>query len=237
MRKVFLVLATSILLVLIAVSHAIPSSPPEAPAGLAVTTGDGEVGLSWTTPADNGSAIIRYEYRVREDGETSWDPDWTEVADSDASTTGYTVGNLTNGTAYTFEVRAVNGSGAGTSAGVRAVPGTAPALGVGGCADGFFVGNPGSNTGLVSDCGALVAIRNHWTEGSGNADLPSTHPLRTWGLGESAAISEWEGVTVSNQRVTGLDLHAVNNESKISGTLPATGGARESHEPHAPPPL
>ena len=182
------------------------------------------MGLSWTTPADNGSAIIRYEYRVREDGETSWDPDWTEVADSDASTTSYTVGDLTNGTAYTFEVRAVNSSGAGTSAQVRAVPGTAPALGVGGCADGFFVGNPGINTGLVSDCEALVAIRNHWTEDSGNADLPSTHPLRTWGLGESAAISEWEGVTVSNQRVTGLDLHAVNDESKISGTLPAELG-------------
>ena len=146
------------------------------------------------------------------------------MADSDASTTGYTVGNLTNGTAYTFEVRAVNGSGAGTSAGVRAVPGTAPALGVGGCADGFFVGNPGSNTGLVSDCEALVAIRNHWTEDSGNADLPSTHPLRIWGVGESAAISEWEGVTFSNRRVTGLDLHAVNNASKISGTLPAQLG-------------
>jgi hypothetical protein len=95
-----------------------------------------------------------------------------------------------------------------------------PVMGAGGCVDGTFVSDPGSNTGLLSDCVALIAIRNHWTEDSGNADLPGTHPLRTWGVGESVAISDWAGVFVSNQRVTGLTLRASN----ISGTLPTQLG-------------
>ena len=47
-------------------------------------------------------------------------------------------------------------------------------LAVTGCTDGSYVSNPGSNAGLVSDCKALVSIRNHWTDNSDNAGLPDT---------------------------------------------------------------
>ena len=115
------------------------------------------------------------------------------MPDSDASTTGHAVDILTNGTAYTFEVRAVNGSGEGTSGGSQSVPGTAPALGVGGCATVLLSAILVVTPGLVSDCRALVAIRNHWTEDSGNADLPSTHPLRTWGVGRARQSVSGQG--------------------------------------------
>ncbi|MYA49002.1 MAG: fibronectin type III domain-containing protein [Candidatus Dadabacteria bacterium] len=117
MRKILMVLTTGILLIFSAVSLAVPDGSPEAPGGLAAAAADGQVTLSWTTPADNASTIIRYEYRVSDDGGTSWNPDWTEVPSSDVSTTTHAVDSLTNGTVYTFGVRAVNANGAGGGGG------------------------------------------------------------------------------------------------------------------------
>ena len=92
------------------------------PPSLSAMSGSGQVTLSWTTPNDNGSPITHYEYRQRNDG-TTWDPDWTQIAGSDAQTTRYPIDNLTNGTTYTFEVRAVNAVGAGEAARVSVAPG------------------------------------------------------------------------------------------------------------------
>ena len=88
-------------------------TPPDAPGSLAARFGDGEVRLSWTRPPDGGAPVTGYEYRQMSGGDTTWNPDWTDILDSGADTTSYTVGSLTNGTAYTFEVRARNRAGAG----------------------------------------------------------------------------------------------------------------------------
>ena len=87
--------------------------PPEAPAGLMAVAGDGAVRLEWSPPAsDGGTPILRYEYRLKEGrGEFG---EWTPIEDSapdEVNATGYTVGGLGNGTAYVFEVRAVNAVG------------------------------------------------------------------------------------------------------------------------------
>ena len=92
------------------------------PPSLSALSGSGQVTLSWTTPDDNGSPITHYEYRQSDDG-TTWNPDWTQIPDSDAQTTQYPIDNLTNGTTYTFEVRAVNAVGAGEAARVSVAPG------------------------------------------------------------------------------------------------------------------
>ena len=92
------------------------------PPSLSAMSGSGQVTLSWSTPNDNGSPITHYEYRQRNDG-TTWNPDWTQIAGSDAQTTRYPIDNLTNGTTYTFEVRAVNAVGAGEAAQVSVAPG------------------------------------------------------------------------------------------------------------------
>ena len=77
--------------------------------------GDGAVRLEWTPPAsDGGIPIRRYEYRLKEGrGEFG---EWTPIEDSapdEVNATGYTVGELGNGTVYVFELRAVNLVGKG----------------------------------------------------------------------------------------------------------------------------
>ena len=73
---------------------------PDAPRNLTAEATEGAVTLSWEAPRDDGGAAIRrYEYEQNGSG------DWTSTGGTDTS---YTVRGLTNGTAYTFRVRAVN---------------------------------------------------------------------------------------------------------------------------------
>ena len=96
--------------------------PPAAPANLRATPSDRQVSLRWDYP-DNTS-ITRYEYRLRL-GANSWG-DWTTVPSSGAATVGYVKVGLTNGTSYSFQLRAVNEHGAGPSAEAGPVTPTAP---------------------------------------------------------------------------------------------------------------
>ena len=87
---------------------------PDAPANLVATAGDGTAKLRWDRPraAANVSA---HEYRQRS-GSDSFADTWTTIpmsAVGGANEAGYTVGSLTNDTAYTFQVRARNAAGAG----------------------------------------------------------------------------------------------------------------------------
>ena len=106
-----------------------PVTVPGPPASLNATPGNTQVSLDWTVPAsDGGSAVTGYEYRVSDDGGTSWSPDWTNVPDgSDTGTDRsderfYTVTGLDNGVEHTFEVRAVNVVGDGAPASATATP-------------------------------------------------------------------------------------------------------------------
>lgn len=94
--------------------EATPATTPEAPSNVTATRGDSSVTLTFDAPSDDGgSPITGYEVSVDE-GE------WTPLPE------GGTIGELTNGTTYTFAVRAVNDVGFGPSAGDVATPATTP---------------------------------------------------------------------------------------------------------------
>ena len=86
--------------------------------------GNAQVTLRWDNPED--SSITKYQYRQRVTSERAWDPDWTDIPGSQASTTSYTVRNLANRTPYTFQIRAVRGNEPTATSAASATPEVPP---------------------------------------------------------------------------------------------------------------
>ncbi|WP_434348344.1 fibronectin type III domain-containing protein [Myxococcus virescens] len=83
---------------------------PQAPTQVAAVAGDSQVTVTWAAPAnDGGSAILEYAVQVFS-GETE-----VRVVTLPASATQALIPDLTNGTAYTFSVLAVNDQGRGAA--------------------------------------------------------------------------------------------------------------------------
>ncbi|MCL2821014.1 MAG: YDG domain-containing protein [Oscillospiraceae bacterium] len=112
---------------------------PNAPLNFTATPGIAQVFLSWSEPDfDGGSAVIKYNLLMSEDGGDTWDeiiqPMMQNInlftafnmglfAPYNASPpTTYTVLNLTNGNEYMFRVHAENDVGEGTHAENSATP-------------------------------------------------------------------------------------------------------------------
>ncbi|MBI4728403.1 MAG: fibronectin type III domain-containing protein [Acidobacteria bacterium] len=86
---------------------AVPLSPPDAPAGLTATPGQGQIALSWTAPAfDGGSVITEYRlYRGTAPGSETLQGALLPGA------TSFTDTSLGNGATFYYEVTAVNAVG------------------------------------------------------------------------------------------------------------------------------
>ena len=114
------------------------TSAPGAVRDLTVAGGDGQVVLTWRAPSsDGGAAITDYEYRHRTGGSYGA---WISIGSTDTT---HTVTGLDNGTAYTFQVRAVNRIGKGrTSNRADAAPG-------GGLGFAHFANGDGTTSDLV----------------------------------------------------------------------------------------
>ena len=100
------------------------SARPAKPTGLTASAGLGQITLNWTDPFDG--SITKYEY-----SQSSSDSDlgWTDIVNSaNGGTNGssFTVTGLTNGTTYSFAIRATNSEGTSdASVPVTATPGNA----------------------------------------------------------------------------------------------------------------
>ena len=94
-------------------ASAVPAAVPNAPARLTAIAGDAQVALAWEAPAsDGGAEIIDYEYRFAVGPNPPAGASWRSAGPD----LGETVTGLANGETYAFEVRAVNGLGAGPAA-------------------------------------------------------------------------------------------------------------------------
>ena len=178
---------------------------PISSIGLRANSGNGEVTLRWSTPANTGgAAIVRYEYRWGESGGEFGD--WMSVAPSARSAT---VSNLTNGTEYVFEVRGANALGYGSAETAMATPEEGGVI--------IFPPPPPptGNNSPIADAGpdqlgvwegALVTL-----DGSGSSD-PDGDPLRyRWNQysGERVALSSRDVANPTFTAPEGLTAEAV----------------------------
>ena len=87
--------------------------PAAAPSGFAATAGYGEATLTWDAPARD-AGIDGYEFRHKLASTTDYPIVWTAIGDSQlggAHDDSLTVGGLTNGVTYSFQLRAINKAG------------------------------------------------------------------------------------------------------------------------------
>ena len=187
-----------------------PLSPPEASTISSVTSEMDSITISWATPlSDGGSDITAYDLRhIETDDDETVDPNWTVVEDvwtSGGDALEYTLTGLTADTQYDIQVRAENEVGDGP----WSVTNTATTVSASACVAGGAVSDT-VNTGLVSDCEALLSAHDTLA--------------RTGSLNWSAdtPIARWDGLGVggSPQRVTRLNLAGKG----LGGTIPASLG-------------
>ena len=94
---------------------------PAAPVNFKAIAGDARVTLTWD-PA-NDDIISHWEYQQKQ-GSGAYGA-WTDITSSDQYTTAHALEKLTNGTQYTFQLRAVNATGNGASSGEESATPTA----------------------------------------------------------------------------------------------------------------
>ncbi len=116
--------------------------PPGAPTGVTAVAGDAQATVSFAAPAsDGGSAITGYTVTSVQDPTKACSP---------VSGTSCVVTGLTNGTSYTFTVRATNANGTGAAS--SASSGVTPAVAL------FAPGAPTSVTATAGDARATVSF-------------------------------------------------------------------------------
>ena len=170
-----------------AITPAAAATAPGAPTGVGGTAGDASVALSWTAPAsDGGSAITGYRVTPSIGGTAQ-----TPILTGSAATT-FTVTGLTNGTAYTFTVAAINavGTGAGSAASAAITPSATATA-------------PGAPTGVGGTAGdASVALS--WTAPASDGGSAITGYRVTPFIGATAQTAVLTGSAATTFTVTGL---------------------------------
>src|SRR6266566_9005888 len=184
---------------------AAPVTAPGAPRGLGATAGDAQVSLSWKAPSSDGGAAIT-GYRVYQG--TSKTP----VASVTGTAT--TVKNLSNGTAYSFKVTAVNKAGEGPASGAASATLTAA------------VTKPGLPNGLTASPGNGQVTLSWKAPGSdGGSGISGYEIYRgTSPGGESGTPVNASPVAGTSSTVTGLTngtiyyfTVAAVNKAKLQG--------------------
>ena len=96
-----------------------PAGAPAAPTALIATAGNSSASVAFTPGSDNGAAITSYEYST-DNGST-----WTARSPA-ATSSPVVISGLTNGTAYSIKLRALNSVGSGAASSAVSVTPVAP---------------------------------------------------------------------------------------------------------------
>jgi len=182
---------------------------PAAPTNLAATAGNAQASLTWTAPSVISQIpITDYVVQYSSNSGTTW----TTFSDGTGTTTSATVTGLTNGTAYTFRVAAINGVGQGawSSASSSVTPaGPTPVI---------TIATQPSNQIANSSGAATFSVSATVTEG---ATLSYQWQKQEGGTGSFANVS---GATSSTLALSGLS--AASDEGDVYRVVvSATGGA------------
>jgi hypothetical protein len=185
-----------------------PAGVPFAPTGLSVEAGSGKATISFTAGGDNGSAITNYKYSIN-DGAT-YTAFSTPVTSSPVVVTG-----LTNGTAYTIRLRAVNSAGDGVaSSSVSVTPAGTPFA-------------PTALTGTRGDGQATISF----TAGGDNGSAITNYKYSIDGGSTYIAFSP--AVTSSPVTITGL-TNGTSYSIKLRAINSAGDGVESSSVPVTP---
>ena len=165
-------------------------------------SGNGQVIITFTPGAGNGSSITNYEYSVDGVNYTALDP----------ATTGspITIPGLTNGTEYSITLRALNGNGEGAVSVIESVTAGLPAAPtidfvVEGNAQATVTFTPGEDNGSP-----ITGYRYIKDDGSSTSSI-----LGTTGAGYANDIT----VDAAGNVYTANDSVCVNNDCQTSGNV------------------
>ena len=203
------------------------SPPPPKPAGLRAVAGNGSVTLSWDDP---GNSVYINGYRYTTDGGDSW----IDIPDSQTTGQGqltrYTVSDLTNGQAYTFNLLAFNGVAAGGAVTFRtAVSDAVTATPQGGA--------PAQPTGLAAEAGNAQATLT-WDD-PGDASITKyqiKQDAAAWAdiSGSSASTTSHTAETLTNGTAYTFQIRAVNDHDGDSTDDPGTASDTVTVTPGVP---
>ena len=190
-----------------------PTGKPTTPADLTATAGKGAVTLTWD-PVDatssntnlvNDVQITKHQVRQTTDNDIT-DETWTDIPNSayrGVNATTHTIGSLTAGTTYTFQVRAVNGCT--TSAGCGE---SDPAPAVMATPDADALAQP---TGLMATAGN-TEVTLTWTD-PGDASIAYYQYAEKVG---SAAFGVWTEIPGSSATTTSHRFTELSNGTAYS---------------------
>ena len=190
-----------------AASNAVtPATVPDAPTGVAATAGNAQATVTWNAPTSTGgSPITGYTVTTSPGGATV----------TVGNVTNATVTSLTNGTAYTFTVKATNAMGTGPAGVSNAVTPTAPAPPT----IGVITTTP---TTLLE--GTAFTLSAAFTD----TDASDTHTASiTWGDGSSSAgtVNQAAKIVTSSHTYADNGNYTITVKVVDSGS-PALSGSK-----------
>ncbi|MDA8014672.1 MAG: fibronectin type III domain-containing protein [Gammaproteobacteria bacterium] len=178
---------------------------PSAPQNPTATSGNGELQIAWSAPADNGGAAIT-NYRVRWKLASATTFASGDTATVGATTLARTITGLTNRSAYDVEIAAQNSVGFGAAATLQSTPGTPP-------------GAPQNPTATPGNARLQVA----WTAPADNGGAAITNYRLRWKLASAAAFAPGDTRTVG--AVTSATITGLTNGSRYDVEIAAQNSA------------